>query len=164
MIFLTVAILCGFLSGFVSVNYKMTDYLPDNAQSTTALKLMDKEFGSTVPNARIMMPVTSIEEAMLFKEKLKSVAGISDVLFLDSSENVKIPIEMMDAKIVDTYYKDGKALYNVTVKDGMELAAVKGLYQLTGDTGALSGDAVNNANNQQMAVKETLKAMLFSYL
>ena len=160
IIFIAAALICGLLSGFVSVNYKMTDYLPDNVQSTKALDIMSNEFSNSVPNVRVMMPVKSISEAIAFKKKLQAVEGVSEVLWLDSIENLKKPIEMMDPEVVNAYYKDGKALYNVTVEDGMEGDTVKSLYQLVGDRGALSGDAVNIATAQQMATSETLNAVL----
>ena len=43
-VFLAAAVLCTVLWPFVQVNYNMVDYLPENAQSTEALALMEQEF------------------------------------------------------------------------------------------------------------------------
>ena len=40
---------------FVSVNYNMVDYLPDDAQSTRAIEIMEEEFTAAVPNTRVMI-------------------------------------------------------------------------------------------------------------
>ena len=47
----------------VSVNYDLTDYLPEDSESTVALELMYDEFGSGVPNARVMVPELTLTEA-----------------------------------------------------------------------------------------------------
>ena len=48
-------IVCLFLQNLVSVNYDMNDYLPDGSASTTSLEVMEEEFGSGIPNARVMV-------------------------------------------------------------------------------------------------------------
>ena len=47
--FLTVAVVCAAMIPFVGVNYDMVDYLPDEAQSTTAVSIMNDEFAQAVP-------------------------------------------------------------------------------------------------------------------
>lgn len=47
-IFLICAVVCAVLFLGVEVNYDLTDYLPEDAESTVALDLMMEEFGSGV--------------------------------------------------------------------------------------------------------------------
>ncbi|MFQ9180851.1 MAG: hypothetical protein ACLR3C_13845 [Eggerthella lenta] len=47
--FLTVAVVCAAMIPFVGVNYDMVDYLPDEAQSTTAVSIMNDEFARPSP-------------------------------------------------------------------------------------------------------------------
>ena len=54
-IFLICAVVCAVLFLGIEVNYDLTDYLPEDAESTVALDLMMKEFGSGVPNTRVMV-------------------------------------------------------------------------------------------------------------
>ena len=41
-----------------------------------------------------------------------------DLQFFMNSVNIKTPLEMQDKQMVETYYKDGNALYMVSVEDG----------------------------------------------
>ncbi len=43
-IFIVSVIVCALLKNFVSVNYDMNDYLPEDARSTVALDRMEQEF------------------------------------------------------------------------------------------------------------------------
>ena len=160
VLFLAAAVICGLLFPLVQINYNMADYLPEDAQSTKALQIMEEEFGGSVPNIRIMVPVSSVPQALAFKQQLKAMDGISEVLWLDSAVDLKQPLQMLDSGTVETYYKDGKALFDATVRQGDEAETVEALYRLVGDDGALSGEAVSIASAQQMAQTETLRAML----
>ena len=52
-IFLICTVVCAVLFLGVGVNYDLTDYLPEDAESTVALDIMMSEFGSGVPNTRV---------------------------------------------------------------------------------------------------------------
>ena len=54
-LFLAAAVVCFFLKGMVSVNYDMTDYLPQDKPSSVALDTMKEEFDQGAPNARVMI-------------------------------------------------------------------------------------------------------------
>ena len=58
--FLAVSIICAVLSLLVPVNYNMVDYLPKDAQSTTAIKIIKDEFEGELPNAKVMLTNVSI--------------------------------------------------------------------------------------------------------
>ena len=53
-LFLICTVVCAVLFLGVEVNYDLTDYLPEDAESTVALDLMLEEFGSGIPNTRVM--------------------------------------------------------------------------------------------------------------
>ncbi|MBS3680867.1 RND family transporter [Ornithinibacillus massiliensis] len=142
----------------VSVNYNMIDYLPEDAQSTKALELMEQEFDGAVPNTRVMVNDVSIQEALIMKEELASIDGVSDVTWLDDAIDIKTPIEMADKETVETYYKDDNALFTFSVASGKEVEATDAIYELVGDDGAVSGEALNTATQQKMAVSETMYA------
>ena len=71
--FITAAVICAVLKGFVSVNYDMKDYLPEDSASTVALDKMKSEFDGGIPNARVMIKDVTLSEAMQYKEKLKNL-------------------------------------------------------------------------------------------
>lgn len=144
----------------VKINYNMTAYLPEHANSTVALDLMDAEFGEAVPNCNVMMQDVSILKALEIKEELESVEGISHVSWLDDAVDLKVPLEMQDQDIVDDYYADGNALFSVTIDDGQERAVTDRIKELWGEDAKLSGSAVEQADSQRLAVSQTLSAIV----
>lgn len=158
-IFVVLAVVCSVLYLGVRVNYDITDYLPEDAESTKALNLMTSEFSSDIPNARVMVPDVTLTEAIQYKEKIAGVRGVSDILWLDDVIDLKAPVETADPDTVEQYYKNGTALFSVAIKDGMETQALSGLYAIIGEDGAVTGNAANNAAAQNMALRETLGAM-----
>ncbi len=159
-VFLTATALCTAFWPFVNVNYNMVDYLPEDAQSTKALRLMEEEFEGGVPGTRVMIKDVSIQEALDYKEKLGQIEGVSSVLWLDDAADLKTPLEVMDQKTVETYYKDNTALFSVAIEDRMEAEAVADIYELIGEDNAAVGDAVTTAASQTMAFTECMRAIL----
>ena len=128
--FLTVAVVCAAMIPFVGVNYDMVDYLPDEAQSTTAVSIMNDEFAQAVPNANVLVHDVGIAQALALKHKIAEVEGVEGVMWLDGVVDVTVPLEMADASTVETYYRDGDALFQVTVAEGSESTAVPALRAL----------------------------------
>lgn len=163
MVFLIVAVLSAILSSMVSVNYDMIDYLPQDAQSTIAIRLMEEEFGGEMPNARIMITNTSIQEALDYKEQLAAIEGVTSITWLDDIiglDNLQtIPFEFLDDSIVKNYYRDNNALMSLTIESGKEKNAVSSIYDLIGVNNAAGGEAIDTAETQSMSVSEVLNAM-----
>lgn len=159
-VFFSLAVLCGLLWLFVPVNYNMADYLPENAQSTKALKIMDQEFSESIPNARIMVRNVSITDALKYKDEIAKIDGVSQVLWLDDTVDIKEPLQTGDQETIRNYYKNGNALFTVSIDKGMELSATEAIRELTGKKGALAGDAPDQAAMQKAAVSEVAKAVI----
>ena len=132
-IFLICTVVCAVLFLGVGVNYDLTDYLPEDAESTVALDIMMSEFGSGVPNTRVMAVDLTIAEAQELKAEIAAVPGVEDVMWLDDVADLTTPVELMDEDTVSQYWKDGKALYSVTIEDGREVEATDAIYELIGE-------------------------------
>ncbi|MBD8069571.1 efflux RND transporter permease subunit [Bacillus sp. PS06] len=145
---------------FVSVNYNMVDYLPDDAQSTQAIEIMEQEFSGAVPNTRVMVTDVTLQEALVFKEKLLAIDGVSDVMWLDDVVDLKTPLEVADNETVEGYYKDGNALFLISVRTGDEVPITDAIYDLIGEDGAIAGEAINTASSQKMAGTESMYAAI----
>ena len=163
-IFLALAMAGIFLATLVSVNYNMVDYLPMDAQSTTAISIIEEEFGGDTPNARVMLVNVTLLEALAYKESISAIPGVTSVSWLDDVLGKDVltttPLEFLDVSITKNYYKDGNALLSVSIESGKESAAVTAINDLIGESNALAGDAVNAATTQDMAVSEVLNAMV----
>jgi len=158
ILFTVVAVVGGIIQFAVPVNYNMTDYLPQNAPSTQAIDIMEDEFDEDVQDTRVMIQDVSIQEALDYKQQLKSIDGVEGVMWLDDVIDVKKPIETEDADTIETYYKDHKALYTFHVEEGKEVEATDAIYDLIGEENALSGDALDTAMSQKSTGEETLFA------
>ncbi|MBT2662026.1 MMPL family transporter [Bacillus sp. ISL-45] len=143
---------------FVSVNYNMVDYLPEDAQSTRAMEIMEKEFTAEVPDTRVMVRDISLQEALSLKERLSAIDGVGDVIWLDDVVDLKKPLEMADKETVENYYKDGNALFSISVRSGDEVPITDAIYNLIGEDGAIAGEAINTASSQKMAGTESMYA------
>lgn len=159
-LFLILTVCCAVLFLGVEVNYDLTDYLPEDAESTVALDLMMEEFGSGVPNTRVMAVDLTIAEALELKAEIAGAPGVTDVMWLDDVEDMTTPVELMDEATVEQYWKDGKALFSVTIESGREVEATEAIYEIIGEGGAISGDAASTASVQKLAVSEVLGAAL----
>ena len=156
-VFIVVAIICVFLGKMVSVNYDMSDYLPEGTASTTSLDVMQAEFDGGVPNARIMISDITIPQALEYKEKIKGIDGVIDILWLDDSVSITTPLEMYDAQTVESYYKDNMALYTVTIDENKSLETVNAIREVVGEEVAMSGSAVSTAVATVSTVSEIAK-------
>ncbi|WP_456272483.1 efflux RND transporter permease subunit [Bacillus sp. AK031] len=158
--FVLITVLSTAAQFFVSVNYNMVDYLPEDAQSTQAMDIMEEEFTGDVPDTRVMVPDVTIQEALGYKEQLEAIDGVSSVMWLDDMVDLKKPLEMADEETVENYYKDGSALFSISVRSGDEVRITDAIYEIIGEEGALAGEAINTANSQQMAGSESMYAAM----
>ncbi|WP_223493572.1 efflux RND transporter permease subunit [Sutcliffiella horikoshii] len=138
----------------------MVDYLPDDAQSTKAMEIMEKEFTGSVPDTRVMISDVTIQEAVTYKEKLEAIDGVAEVIWLDDVVDLKTPLEIADQEMVESYYKDRNALFSISVRSGDEVAITDAVYELIGEKGAIAGEAINTATSQKMAGNESMYAAM----
>lgn len=162
--YVVLALMGAILSTFVAVNYNINDYLPESAASTIALETMENEFDSDVPNARIMVEDISIPEALEFKEQLLSVDGVNSVTWLDDSQDITVPLEMMDSSIVETYYQDNSALYSVALDTDKAITAIDEIKTLTTKKISLTGDAVSTATATEATEPEVKKIAIIAVI
>ena len=100
-LFIIFSIICIFLFLIMSVNYDITSYLPKKAKSTISLEVMKEEFEDSIPNTRMMVENVSLAEAIEYKKNLKSIEGVSDVIWLDDIIDLKQPIEYADRDLIE---------------------------------------------------------------
>lgn len=136
----------------------MEDYLPENAQSSKALDVMEAEFDDPLENTRVMVKDVSIQEAMAYKNEISEIDGVHDISWLDDAMDIRTPLEVADEDTVETYYKDHNALFTMSIDEGKEVSATEEIYDVIGEDGALTGDALDTAISQEMTGKESFNA------
>lgn len=153
------SIISGFLFLRLQINFDLSSYLPDDVESTVALHIMDEEFTSTVPNARVVLPNVTVSEALDAKKTLSEIDGVTAVMWMDDVVDVKKPLPFIDKKILNEYLKDGVAQFSVTIEGGKEIPASDKIRELLGEDVMLSGMAIQNAYTQRQIVKELVPAV-----
>ena len=162
--FILAAAVCLYLNQLVAVNYDMTDYLPPDSPSTIALDVMQQEFDGGIPDARVMVRNVTIPQALAYKEALKQVDGVLEVMWLDDAVDTTLPLETLDEETVDAYYQEGAALFTVTIDEDKRLQAVADIRTLIGDENAMTGSAVSTAIATTSTVSEIAKIAAFVVL
>lgn len=149
---LAIAGMC--LRPLVGVNYSMSDYLPTTAPSTVALDTMENTYDGDIPSVRVMVEDVTVSEALEMKGKIEAVEGVTDVTWLDDVASIDTPLEMQDEDTVGTYYRDGCALFSVSVDEEQELEAVEGIEKAVGPDASLTGESVSTAAATTSTVSE----------
>ena len=160
ILFILLALVCVVLQAFVKKNYDMVDYLPEKAQSTKALNIMNEEFTKAMPNASVIIKNLSVAEALEYKQELLAIKGVTQVLWLDDMIDLKRPIEMHDPDTVEDFYKNGNALFSVTIEKGTEQDTCSAIREFIGEDNLLAGEAPDLAAMQENTKSEVLGAML----
>ncbi len=152
--FLAAFVLCFFCQKLIAVDYDMNDYLPEDSPSTLALEAMGEEYAGGIPNARVMVKDVTVAEALDYKEELLAVDGVTDVTWLDDVASVTQPLEFIPEATRETYYKDGNALFSVTIAEEKNLEACDAIREVIGDENCMAGNAVSTAVATTSTVNE----------
>ncbi len=151
-------------SQMVSVNYEITDYLPADTASTQSIDVMSEEFEGGIPNARAMVRDVTIPQALEYKEKLQAVDGVSSVTWLDDAVDITVPLATLNEDEVETYYKDGVALFSITIDEDKRIEAVADIREIIGDNNALTGAAVSTADATTNSVSEIMRVTVIAVI
>lgn len=161
-LFLTLTLVALLVKPLIGVDYDIMDYLPDSAPSSIASDLLLSEYKKDVPNARVMVKNVSIAQALDYKAKLEAVDGVSEVTWLDDSVSIDVPLSMDDPDTVETYYKDGNALFSVTIEGDKRVQACDDIRAIIGDDNCLTGNAVATATATVKTIDEINKISAFT--
>lgn len=164
LIFSILFIVCFIAKQFIAVNYDMNDYLPSDSASTIALDVMEEEYDGGIPNARVMIENVSIPEVLNYKKEIGSVDGVSDVTWLDDVADITEPLETMDTKTIETYYKDKNALLSITIEEDKRIQAVEDIREIIGDENSMMGSAVSTAAATTSTVSEISKIAVIAII
>ena len=163
-VFTLAFIICAVCKTQISVNYDMNEYLPEDSASTVALNLMNEEFDGGVPNARVMVKDVTVPEALEYKDRIEQVDGVTDVAWLDDVVSVDVPLETQDKETVENYYKDGNALFSVTIDKAKRVDAVNDIRKIIGDDNAMTGSAVSTAAATVSTVSQITKISVIAVI
>ncbi len=101
----------------VSINYDLTKYLPDDVDSKIAINKMKDVFGYP-GSGRLMLKDVTIYEAKQYKNQIEKIDGVDQVVWCDMTTQVYGSSEFINYDDIDDYYKDGKAVMDITFEEG----------------------------------------------
>lgn len=153
-IFIVLLVLSAWLATRVKIDFDLSHYVPDDAESTRAMKAVLSEFDEGVPNLRLMKGQVAIADALSLKEKLLELPEVTSVRWLDDMADPASPIETLDPQIVERFYKDGNALFLLTVQTDDYRHALEKIRRVAGDGVALDGTAVSLASADKSVTEE----------
>lgn len=122
LLFIGLIVYCAFGVSKVSVEYSITEYLPDGTDTKKALKIMEEEFAE-FGSATVMVRGIESDKAVELGEKLAAVDGVTNLTF-DAND--------------ESNYKKGNALYTVffaSAKDKSSIAAYNNVLKILDNSG-----------------------------
>ena len=145
-----------FLMQMVNLNYDLSSYLPADAPSTKALRLV----GGDIPNLKVYLPGRSIVEAQAEKDKLASIPGVLSVLWLDDLADIgALPPDMIPGDVREPFYQGGP-LYQIRLSEGTQGDTVTAIRARYPDA-LLSGPASDLAQQVNVTMKQIASIMYF---
>ena len=148
---------------FVNVNYDLTKYLPDTAESAIGLDVMRNKFGYP-GTARVMVKDVSLYEAKQYKDEIAEIDGVDQVLWCDSSVNIYAGEDFINESDIKDYYKDRNAVFDITFVEESDSSrtsnAINEMKNLLGDKGCYVGMAVQNKSMTESMASEMSKILV----
>ncbi|NLA82422.1 MAG: MMPL family transporter, partial [Clostridiaceae bacterium] len=160
-LFILLALVNTFLATRVKTNFDLASYLPKSAPSTIAIDTMMEAYEQDIPNAEIGVPVESISQALEKKEAILALPYVKEALWLDDQADLAIPLDLLDQQLVQGFYKEGMALFHVTLDGEVKaMDVLSELQDLAGPDGAVRGAVVETANMQKGVTVEITQIVI----
>ena len=146
----------GFLK--TDINYDILSYLPNDLSTTQAEEILKDNFhcGSL---AMLIIENMKDKDVSKLKEKLTTVEGVNDVLWIDDFLDLSVPKEMLPKDIKDLLYTENSTLMVIKLEEGSAalktLNAVEEIRSITGKQAFLSGMASIIKDTKDISDKET---------
>ena len=131
IIFIAAAIGSVIMSSHINVIQELTDYLPDDTETSMGLDVMDEQF-TTFGTAKVMVQNVTYDQAKAIADQLKDIKGVSAVDFYEEDEddenNDTEEKEFTNSEDMRDSYQDLAALYSISFEtpedDSLAQAAI----------------------------------------
>lgn len=107
--FVIALVLGSFLALKVPVNYDLSTYLPENTESTRALKEVKDLFGDALPNLDIILEDCDLADVLTAKKLIAADPDVVSVQWLDDVADVTQPLELLSPDYLENFYNNGTA-------------------------------------------------------
>ena len=124
LFFIVAGAFCLVSTGWVKTNDDITTYLPEETETRQGLDIMNNQF-TTYATARVMVSNIDLDNALVLKDKIEEIPGITSAEFYDPEDN---------KAVLEDHYRNVSALYDVTFEgeaaDQISLDAKNSLTEL----------------------------------
>ena len=159
ILYLIVVVLCGYATTKVKVNSTLSDYLPPDSDSTIALSEMESQFTGKIPNAQMMVEGLTMREADRLEGKIRELDGVLDVTGIADQNMFDMPYDFLGEEAVKDYYRDGYALYTLTLDSDRGTDLMDELRALTDHKVSISGSFVDGKVTKENSGPEIFKVI-----
>jgi hypothetical protein len=154
----------GILSLFTKINYDLTLYLPKDSQTVAGVEIMETEFGNTA-TIQVMVESTTIAQGAVLADRMRQVPGVKSLIWLGDVVNPLLPVESINADLLDRFSQDDTMLYTLTldcdIYDPEADSIIAALREtLSGHEVAFRGEVLDNMEARKIASREIFKVLL----
>ncbi len=105
------------------INYDILSYLPDDLDSVKGEMILDEVFGNAGSAFMIVENMPS-KDILLLKDKILSVNGVKNVLWIDTFSDITVPDDMLPDAVRSIFYsKNGKSTMMMIQFEGVGASA-----------------------------------------
>lgn len=156
--------LCAFLFTKVETNYDLAEYLPADSNTARGLEILTEEFGNHA-FVEIMVGNVGLQEALGLKETIETDEAVLRVVWLDDHADIEKPSEEIDTALLDQYFSDNHALFEVTFAHDafspeVEAAIDRIAASLSEHEVHFRGEAFENKEARRIAEGEVMQLIL----
>lgn len=161
--FIVLLIISIILIPMVTINYDLSEYIPNSEKAKQGLNVVKKEFGMQ-SFARVMLNDVTLVQAKEIKDKISKVDGVDMVLWLDDSVDINKPEDFISKELLNDYYQDGSALLEIMFEeDEYSLKtnkAVGEIQNIIPENSNMIGSPVDTKSSQDTLNDQIMKIMI----
>lgn len=144
---------------FTSINYDLSSYLPAGINSMKGKEILDDEYGIKGV-AYVLLKDKSLYEVTQIKEKIQSLDGVKEALWLDDAEDILKPESFIDEEIKDQFISGNSSLIQVFFHDKNDaletINAVTNIEEFLVEGDVIGGPASVSKEIQSVTSKEMM--------
>lgn len=148
------------LYGAVStkINYDILTYLPKDSESVKGQEILDREFGGASTGMLVIENMTN-KDVVKTKEKIKTVKGVEDVIWVDDLVDISVPSTMLPEDVQSLLFRENSTLLIVKFDEGnaspLTHEAIDDIRSLLDEHSFLSGMSALLKDTKELADAQT---------
>ena len=154
-------------SRFVEVNYDLSLYLPQSLNSIEGKNILEEEFGIG-GTAYVLIKDESFNEIENLIKDIETIAGIKEVIWLGTVEDIFKPEDFMDENIKKEFLSENSNLIQIhfsNPNDSLEtVEGVEEIQNILGEKGVVGGPAAVSKDLQYITSKEVIYYSLVAFV